>query len=132
MGSHVLLQVIFPAETLSTNYASVRTKSGVDSLVPRQLFVPGKRFPAILRVAFERSFACVIDINILTHRKKKKKRNYSINLNYDLKFVRLVKLVTNFHENSNNEPIVVPFITYSKWETKIERMLTRVYPDVSL
>lgn len=53
--------MIFPAKTLSTNYASVWTKSSVDSLVPRQLFVSGKRFAAILRVAFERSFACVIE-----------------------------------------------------------------------
>lgn len=57
MGSRVLLQVIFTAESFAAKQAAVRSNAGVNSLVSGKLLVSGERLFAGLKVALERPLA---------------------------------------------------------------------------
>lgn len=59
MRSHVFLQVVLPTEAFTADDTRMRTKSRVDPLVPRQLFVSGERLATTFRVAFERPLTSV-------------------------------------------------------------------------
>lgn len=59
MDAAVLFQMIPTAESFGTNGARKRSQSGMDSLVPCQLFVAGERLAARFFVTFERSLTFI-------------------------------------------------------------------------